>query len=254
MKRIVFLSFILFLFCNLLFAQMSVEKVIIQGKKQLVEGTNNWNESTIINARSLFERLKMQKDKLDLVYYYIGLADYRLASGYFLQQDPKAQQFLDDGIKNLELALKENKKLADAHALLASLYGQKIGLEPALAMTLGPQSWVSMENAQKLESKNPRVLMLQATSTFYAPEQYGGSQTKGTEQMEIAIEAFRNEKLEDPLLPDWGFEDALTMMATWKMEAGDNETALKLVDETLKINPDFGWAKEMKKELTKEKE
>lgn len=123
----------------------------------------------------------------------------------------------------------------------------------SLAITLGQQSWALMDNAIKLEPKNPRVLMLKATSTYYSPEQYGGSKNKGIEEMDASIAAFRGEKLEDPLLPDWGFEDALMMMATWKAESGDNETASQLVEETLKINPDFGWAKEMKGQLNKEK-
>jgi tetratricopeptide (TPR) repeat protein len=253
MKKFTFLGILFFLSINLLLAQPSIDKIILDGKKQLVAGTNVWNEETIMNARSLFERLKMQKDKLDLVHYYIGLADYRLAARYFLNQDPKAQQYLDDGIKNLELALKKNKKLADAHALLSSLYGQKISMDPALAMTLGPQSWTSMDNAMKLEPKNPRVLMLKAMSTYFAPEQFGGSKPNGLKEMETAIATFRNEKLDNPLLPDWGIEDALMMMATWKMEGGDNETASKLIEETLKINPNFGWAKEMKGQLSKEK-
>ena len=253
MKKIVFISLLLFSTFNLLLAQPSIDKIILDGKKQLTAGTNVWDEEAIMNARSIFERLKMQKDKLDLVHYYIGLADYRLAARYFLEQDPKAKQYLDDGIKNLELAIKKNKKLADAHALLSSLYGQKISMDMSLAMTLGPQSWASMDNAMKLEPKNPRVLMLKAISTYFAPEQFGGSKPNGLKEMETSIAAFREEKLEDPLLPDWGFEDALMMMATWKMEGGDNETASKLIEETLKINPDFGWAKEMKGQLSKEK-
>lgn len=253
MKKLLFLSLFLCLSINLVIAQPSIDKIILDGKKQLKAGTNVWDEEAIMNARSLFERLKMQKDKRDLIHYYIGYADYRLASRYFLVQDPKAQQYLDDGIKNLELAIKKNKKLADAHALLSSLYGQKISMDMSLAMTLGQQSWMSMDNALKLEPKNPRVLMLKAMSTYYSPEQFGGSKPNGLKEMETSIAAFKEEKLDDPLLPDWGFEDALMMMASWKMEGGDNETASKLVDEVLNINPDFGWAKEMKGELNKEK-
>ena len=199
--------FLIFIFCttftvNFAFSQISTDKFILAGKKQLAEATDNWNEANIIKARSIFERLLAQKKEESLAHYYTGLADYRLASRYFISQDARAGQYLDDGIKNLEQAIKKNKKFADAHALLATLYGQKISLNPSLAMSLGQQSFVSFENAKRLQPNNPRVLLLQATSVYYTPEQFGGSKIKAMRQMQVAIEQFGQEKGTDPLLPD----------------------------------------------------
>ncbi|OGC02048.1 hypothetical protein A2V82_15635 [candidate division KSB1 bacterium RBG_16_48_16] len=242
-------TFLALLFVSMAFAQGKVEKFIVEGKEQLKAASNSYEDEAFIKARSLFERLLMQEQKLDLIHYYIGFADYRLATKYFESHNEKAEQYLDDGIAHLEKAIQLNNELADAQALVSSLYGQKIGLDPALAMTLGPQAWIAMGNAKKSSPGNPRVLMLQAISTYYSPEQYGGSKTKGAEEMGKAIAAFRGEKLEDPLLPDWGFEDALMMMANWQLEHGQKDEAKKLVTETLEINPDFGWAKSMQNSL-----
>ncbi len=59
--------------------------------------------------------------------------------------------------------------------------------------------------------------MFQAITSYHAPEQYGGDKVKGLKQMETAIAAFRKQKISDPLYPEWGFEDSLMMMATWKI-------------------------------------
>jgi tetratricopeptide (TPR) repeat protein len=235
-------TFLALIFASMAFAQGNVEKMIIEGKEQFKVASNTYEDEAFIKARSLFERLLMQDQKLDLIHYYIGFADYRLATKYFENNQEKAGQYLDDGIAHLEKAIQLNDKLADAQALVSSLYGQKIGLDPAQAMILGPKTWTAMGAAKKSSPDNPRVLMLQAISTYYSPEQYGGSKAKGAEDMEKAIAAFRQEKLEDPLLPDWGFEDALMMMANWQLEQGQKEEAKKLVTETLQVNPDFGWA------------
>lgn len=231
------------------FGQHAIDSFILEGKKQLAQAVDHFDEEEIIRARSIFERILLQQQKRDLIHYYIGLADYRLATMYYNSNAKKADQYLDDGIAHLEKAVALNKKFADAYALLSSLYGQKIGVDPAAAMTLGPQSGIAMEKAKKLAPENPRVLMLEAISTYFAPEQYGGDKTRGMDRMEKAIAIFRQEKIADPLLPDWGYEDALMMQATWKLAANEIDTATTLIEEALKVNPHFGWAISMKDSL-----
>ena len=65
--------FLIFIFCttftvNFAFSQISTDKFILAGKKQLAEATDNWNEANIIKARSIFERLLAQKKEESLAH------------------------------------------------------------------------------------------------------------------------------------------------------------------------------------------
>jgi|Deesub1362B_J571_1020462.scaffolds.fasta_scaffold00937_2 tetratricopeptide (TPR) repeat protein len=224
-------------------AQVEVSRLLLQAKESLYQATNRWDEKELIRARSMFERLLMQKRHLALVHYYIGLADYRLSSRYYMQNSREALKFLDDGIQHLEKAIGYDSKFADAYALLATLYGQKIGLEPAATMELGPQSWTLMETALHLQPDNPRVRMLKAVSTYYTPEQYGGSREKGKSQLIAALSLFEKESPNSPLQPDWGYEEALSMLATWYIESEKPDSALYYAQKAIQINPEYGWAR-----------
>lgn len=251
-KRVFFIT----LFC-LLITGLSIsspadefDQLILKGKKLIAEGMDKWDEKTMLEARSLFERLLQNKDMQWLTHYYIGYADYGLAV-YYQSQNKKdlLVKYLDDGIDHLHAAIEAKKKFADAHGLLSSLLGQKIGADPSLGMTLGIEAATTLSDALAYGKDNPRVAMFSAISAQFTPEQFGGSKTRALAEIERSIKLFESEKLEDERLPDWGHSDALTWQGRFYMQADKLDLAEKSLENALKVNSKSAFAQMTQRQL-----
>ena len=69
---------------------------------------------------------------------------------------------------------------------------------------LGKEIGAGRSRAVALAPRNPRVMIMDAMMTFYAPPQAGGGQEKGVARWLDALPVFDAEKPADPLTPDWG--------------------------------------------------
>ena len=222
--------------------EIAIDSLIIQGKQLLNRAENTWQESDLLQARAYFERLLTDTSKVWLVRYYIGLADYRLISFYFSKQDKdKSKPFIDDGIDQFQQCLELKPDFAEAHCLLSSLYGNKIAVSPFSAMTLGPKAGKAMSKAMELAPGNPRNYLIQAWSAYYTPKMFGGSKEKAKKYFEQAIACFDSFKVTDPLLPDWGHDEAYAWLGAAQMEAEEFEAAKSNLNKALEINPEYGW-------------
>lgn len=251
-KRITILTLFCFALTGLSLASPvdDFDDMVLKGKKLIEEGADSGDEKKLLQARSLFERLLQNKEMQWLAEYYVGYADYRLAAVHMIQQNTEKQvQYLDDGIEHLNVSIEKNEEFADAHGLLATLLGQKIGTDPSLGMTLGMETMTAMSDALEYGKENPRVAMFSGLSAFYTPEQFGGSRTRGVEEMERSAELFAKEKLEDKRMPDWGNTDALTFLALFQMQTDQLNSAEKNLEKALKINPNSGFAKAIQGQL-----
>lgn len=221
---------------------MNVDSLFIKGKKELHQAVSSWTETSLINARAYFERLLINSDKAWLAHYYIALVDYRLTSFYFSKNDKnQAKKFIDDGIDHLSAGLEEKKDFADAHNLLSALYGNKIGINPFLSMTLGPKSGKEMQQALSLAPGNPRNYLVSGWSAFYTPKMFGGGKDKAEKHFNQAIACFDSFQVTDPTLPDWGHEEAYAWLGIVQAEKNDLDAAKKSYEMALQINPDYGY-------------
>ena len=242
MKNLIALFLILLLIPMLSFSQTNIDSLIIQGKQQLHQATNRWTDADLLQARAYFERLLMDGSKSWLVHYYIGLVDYRLVSYYFSKQDKdQAKQFINDGIEHLLATIDSNKNFSDAHSLLSSLYGNKIGMNPLLGMTLGPKSGKEMGKAIELDPKNPRNYLIAGWSAYFTPKMFGGGKGKAKNYFEQAIAYFDSFKVTDPLLPDWGQDEAYAWLGVAQMENEEFEASKINFNKALEINSAYGW-------------
>ncbi len=220
------------------------DSAIINGKKLIEKGTQKFDEKTLMDARSHFERLLHNEEMQWLTNYYIGYADYRLAIYYQAQSNQEMQlKYLDDGIEHIYASLDKNEKFADAHGLLSSLLGQKISTDPALGMTLGMESMTAISEALENGKDNPRVAIFAAISAYYTPEQFGGSRTKAMTEMTRAAALFEKENWQDKRLPDWGHDQSLTWLGRFHTATGEFDLAKKNLEAALKLSPESSFAK-----------
>lgn len=239
-------------FCSLLISKPvdDFDQAIIKGKELIEKGVRKFDGKILIDARSHFERLLQNEEMQWLTTYYIAYADYRLAIYYQVQNNQEMLlKYLDDGIEHINVSLEKNEQFADAHGLLSSLLGQKIGTDPSLGMTLGMQSMTAMSDALEYGKENPRVALFSAISAYFTPEQFGGSKTKAMQEMNRSVKLFKKENLKDKRLPDWGHDEALTWLGRFHMDAGEFDLAKMNLEAALKLNPESGFTKSTHEQL-----
>lgn len=151
------------------------------------------------------------------------------------QGDKKnAEHALDEAIRNVQEALAVNDNSADAHRLLADLYGEKIGF--GMAMFAGPRYGpkVQQENqrAFALDANNPHVYASLGRQYLEAPKMFGGDLDK-------AIESFRKATQLDPKS-----DESFVWLAIALRKKGDSAGAQQALQEALTLNPQSAFAKQ----------
>lgn len=221
-----------------------IDSLIISGKHLLQAAVNSWEEPNLIQARGYFERLVPDETYPWLVQYYVALADYRLVNFYNSRKNTEAaKNYLEDGIQRLDAAIARQPDFPDAHSLLSSLLGIKIGLTPWLGITLGAKSAGEMETARKLAPENPRNELISGISAFFTPRLFGGGQEKAQAALERAVTLFATTRNDNPIWPDWGHDEAHAWLGLIFQESASPEKAKFHFDEALKINPQNNWVK-----------
>lgn len=97
--------------------------------------------------------------------------------------------------------------------LRAMINGMRIGQNPSLGATLGPDVMKGYAEAKKLNAENPRVYLVLGESYMYMPEEAGGGMKVAKENLEISLKKFENDKHDDPAWPTWGKDRALKLLA-----------------------------------------
>jgi hypothetical protein len=109
-------------------AEDRMPTIVRSAEAQLDDGRSNLDEGTLMTARRIFEDCTRQDANNARCYYDMGRTDSYIADVKERQRDKRAaQQTIDSAIENTRRSIDLNAGFADAHALLAELYGRKIG-------------------------------------------------------------------------------------------------------------------------------
>lgn len=226
-----------------LFAQ-PVDSLIVQGKNLLADGFNETNLDKMRQARAIFERATNDAKRAALAHYYMGLAHNRIANLMATTDEKQALTHVDQAIEHLQQATKLDGSFAEAHALLSSVYGRKIGMKPMLGMIMGPKADVAIKKAKQLDPDNPRIIYIEAMSDFHKPETWGGSIERAIDGLQRAAGLFAEETVTDPLMPDWGHDETYAWLGIAYIRKEQPDDARQAFEKALAINPDFGWVKD----------
>ena len=235
-----------FLFTPNVFAENDIEQLLIKAKLELRTGISIWDPNIIKKAKNMFLNLLIN-DKPDnaWLHYYIALCDYNLAT-YYMGDNKKqeTERHTKDAQKYLNKVMELKPSWGEPYALYASTLGYEIALDLSKAMSMGMKIYEYYGKAQELEPQNPRIKMLKGASDLYTPPEYGGGPDVAIKTLTSAVDLFEKEKVETPWEPSWGKEEAYTFLGMAYQQKGDEKTAQELYEKALKINPDFGLAKQ----------
>jgi tetratricopeptide (TPR) repeat protein len=167
---------------------------------------------------------------------YLDLARIQeyFADVYEMRKDKKAAaEAVDRAIEAVQRSIQFNDKSADAHSLLADLYGRKISLGNAMfaGPKFGPQVKEENAKAMSLDDKNPRVWASLGRQYLLAPKMFGGDTPK-------AVESFQKSLAIDPAQ-----DETWVWLCKALQKQGDKSKAREAVQHALSLNPESPFAK-----------
>lgn len=202
------LSFALAFMSLTAFAQSDYEKAMKENIAKIETAQTAEEFTTLANN---FHRIAGKDENNWLPFYYAGLAN--IQKGRALMREGKMQ--------DLDFIAGQAQKYIDAASHVAPTDNAEIHLLNKMAaslrmmvnpqqryMTDGAKAAEEMKKAEKLDPNNPRVALIKAEDTYFTPEQYGGSKTKGMEQFKDALAKFNSYTPKSVLEPNWGKSEA----------------------------------------------
>lgn len=200
------------------------------------------DEQGLRAARAMAERAVATHPGDALLRHYEGYALYREATALFARQRlAEARPLVDRAVAALEASAKK-RPMAETSALLSTLLGYQIAIDPSQAMTLGLLAGQAMDEAVSLGPTNPRVWLLRGVNALYTPEAYGGGVQAATSHLEKAVALFAGDR-PAPNGPAWGRAEAHAWLGQAYHRAGDAARAEAEFRRALALEPRYAWVR-----------
>ena len=123
--------------------------------------------------------------------YELATVESFLADVAEMRKDKEvaATAAIEKAFEAAQRSIQLNDKAADAHSLLADLYGRKIGLGTAMfaGPRFGPKVGEENKRAMALDDKNPRVWASLGRQYLMTPKAFGGDVAKAIESFQKSL-------------------------------------------------------------------
>ena len=201
MKRILLIISILILKVSVLSAQ---NPNYIKAMEGLVAEIQSVRFGTTLQPQAnKMERIAATEKAEWLPSYWVSYC--YLIESYVEKDDDKRDLLLDKAdvfVANIEKMKVTND---ETEVLKANIANARMAVSPSIRwMKYGSVVEKALENAKKINPKNPRITLLEAQGIFYTPEMFGGGKTKAKPIFEKAIEQFATFKPLSVMYPSWG--------------------------------------------------
>jgi tetratricopeptide (TPR) repeat protein len=212
------------------------EPALVSALRLLDAGRVTLAEATLSQARDSLLNLQRKNPGNAHYSYQLSRSDSYSSRGAQERGDKKAAvAALDRAIDEAQRSIGLEERSADAHSLLADLYGRKIGFGGFLSgARLGPKIAAENKRAQELDGRNPRVEASLARQYLDAPTMFGGD-------LDRAIAHFQKSIRLDP-----GFDETYVWLAMAYRRKGDSVQANRALDEALRLNPNGAFARSVR--------
>jgi tetratricopeptide (TPR) repeat protein len=192
------------------------------------------DEKQLQSLKAQLERMIAKNTNDAGIYLELGKVHEYFLDVYEMRKDKKAAgEAVDKAIDAAQRSIQLNDKSADAHSLLADLYGRKISLGNAMfaGPKFGPKVKEENAKAMALDDKNPRVWASLGRQYLMTPKMFGGDVTK-------AIESFQKS-----LAFDTSQDETWVWLAKAFQKQGDRAKARDAVQHAVALNPDSPWVR-----------
>jgi tetratricopeptide (TPR) repeat protein len=206
-------------------------KLIEDGERQLEDGRTTLNQETLLAAKNAFETCVHRDSKNSPCCYDLARTEAYLAREREFAKDKKGvERWIDSAIADVQRSIALNNRSAEAHALLADLYGSKISGMMS-GMMYGPKANAETQRAFDLDPNNAQAFAVVGRKYFFAPSMFGGDLNK-------AIESFKKATTLNP-----HYDEAFVWLAIAYRKKGDSQDAQAALTEALRLNSRSVFAK-----------
>ncbi len=201
MKRILLIVSILILKVSVLLAQNPNYAKAMEGLVTEIQSTRFG--TTLQPQANKMERIAAAEKVEWLPNYWVAYC-YMMES-YVEKDDDKRDLLLDKAdvfVANIEKMKVTND---ETEVLKANIANARMAVSPSIRwMKYGSVVEKALENAKKINPKNPRITLLEAQGVFYTPEMFGGGKAKAKPVFEKAMQQFATFKPVSGMHPTWG--------------------------------------------------
>jgi tetratricopeptide (TPR) repeat protein len=157
------------------------------GERTLEEGRTLLDAHILNAARNFFAQCTQQDPKSATCFFDLARTEFYLVKAEDIAKHTEAsRKMLDNAVGDAQKAVALNDRSADAHALLADLYGAKItGMMSG--MRYGPKAGAETQRALQLDPNDALVYAVQGRKYYYTPSAFGGDIDKAIESFKRAV-------------------------------------------------------------------
>jgi len=171
--------------------------------------------------------------------YHLAHAQYRLgelsAAGASHAAEPAYSECIDD----LKPLLKKDVKSAEAFILQAACYGALADLSSVQAVLLRSRAADRLETAAKLDPRNPRLLLIEATLGLERSKADTVQHRQALAQLNMAAQEFDTSSATRVDVPGWGHAEGYLAMGRSRLALGDWVGARNWIEKSLIAAPDY---------------
>jgi len=195
--------------------------------------------------------------------YFSALANYRLAQVLSTAKKSQARSALDDCSSEVDKAVGALPKVmygleetpeakhqrAEAYALgtACTLAGREIGSAiPFIGGHIGSR----IDEAVKLEPKNPRVRLVEAMADYDRAGKDADEKAAAVKKLRNVTPMFETARAGASTTPDWGAAEAYAFLGRVLFEQRDVVGAREALERALLIAPDYAYARRMMDKIT----
>jgi tetratricopeptide (TPR) repeat protein len=164
--------------------------------------------------------------------------------GFMLGTEKKREvrPLIDTFESDIEKLSKYREYAAETEAFRIALLGFRMGLNPALSVTLGPKALKQIGSAMETDSLNAAVWIEKANSEVYMPAFAGGSKAKAAASFRKALSLFETgEGLSDC---NWRYLNTMVLLGQLLEKMEDFAGARDIYKKALSREPEFRWVRD----------
>jgi tetratricopeptide (TPR) repeat protein len=229
--------------CSHLSAQTDIRDFVNSAKATVERGSLISDIGLLAQGRSMFERALAVDPENQLLQYHLAYVEYRMLIYYLQTENDDFRVIAEQCEKRLESLLRNKPGWPEAQALLSGVYGLSIARNWTRGMTVGPKANRLAQQAVDSDPGNPRAWLMHGSQKLHTPPMFGGSLDDAVQAFERAIELYEDRLPGDPMLPEWGYADALTWLGIAYERQDRYDEALSAYHKVLDVVPDFSWVK-----------
>lgn len=213
--------------------------------KKLEEANDLSDRSTIIKIRGDFERILQLKKNQWMVNYYMALCDLLVAWTYYGEKPDvdNLKKYNESCLDLLNKSTDGKDDFAEAYVLKMSAQNNRWVYEPGKMNDILAKFSEAKELAKKNDPNNPRYYLVDGTTVYYTPENFGGGVDAAMPLLEKSWDLFGTFKPVDETYPTWGKDQAAGMLALCNIKNDKLDKAKEWIDKSNEAKPGNGFIK-----------